>query len=201
MGEPLDLLAQPVGIESLDRFDDSRVECAPAVGEDASVRHLVRQRVFEGVFELGEEVGLVQELRGLELGEVASKLVMGHVGDRLQHHERHIRAHHGGRLEHGLLLGGQAVDPGGEERLHRGRHLDGIQRLQQAVVPTLANEHLGLDKRPHPFLEEERRSARALDEERLQRPDRGVIAEQAVEKVARAGHGQRIDPELPIVRL
>jgi hypothetical protein len=43
----------------------------------------VRQRVLEGVLELGEEICLVQELGGLELHEVLSKLLVRHVGDRL----------------------------------------------------------------------------------------------------------------------
>ena len=54
VGQPLDLLGEPVGVESLDRLDDPRVEAAPALLEQAAVGHLVGQGVLEGVLELRE---------------------------------------------------------------------------------------------------------------------------------------------------
>ena len=51
------------------------------------------------------------------------------------------------------------------------------------------------------LLQEERRPLRALDESGLQRLNRRVVAEEAVEELVRAGRGQRVDPQLPIVRL
>ena len=88
MGQPLDLLGQPVGIEPLDRLHDPRVEGPPALAEEAAVGHLVRQRVLERVLEVGKEARLVEELRGLQPGEPSAQLLLGLVGDGLQQRER-----------------------------------------------------------------------------------------------------------------
>ena len=58
--------------------------------EEAAVRHLMRQRVLERVLEIGEEMGLVQELGGLEVGELPPQRRLVHVGDGLEHRVRHI---------------------------------------------------------------------------------------------------------------
>ena len=55
MGEPLDLLAEAIPVERLDRLDDPRVQRAPALLEQAAVGHLVGERVLEGVLEIREE--------------------------------------------------------------------------------------------------------------------------------------------------
>jgi len=66
--QPLDVFDEPVGIGGLDGLDDPGVGRTAAVAELAPVRDLVGQRVFEGVFEVGEETRLVEELGGLEAG-------------------------------------------------------------------------------------------------------------------------------------
>jgi hypothetical protein len=43
VGQPLDLLGQPVGIEHLDGLDDPGVENAATFLQQARVGHLVRQ--------------------------------------------------------------------------------------------------------------------------------------------------------------
>ena len=51
---------------------------SPAAFEQQRVvGDLLRERMLEGVFELREEARLVQELRGLEIGEIAVQLVSG----------------------------------------------------------------------------------------------------------------------------
>jgi hypothetical protein len=199
--QPLDVLAQPVGVQALDRLDDARVERPPAVTEEGAVGDLVGQRVLEGVLERREQRGLVEELRGLEPVEMTSKVVPGQVGDGLEHVESHVGAHHRSRLQHALVVGRQAIDACGEERLHGGRHLDGVQRAQQAVAPTVPHQHVRLDERADAFLEEERRPFRPLDQHALERLDRGVVAEEAVEQLASAHRGQRVDPQLPVIGL
>src|SRR5262249_4571914 len=52
MGKPLDLLAEAVMVEPLDRLDNARVERAPALLEQTAVCDLVGQRVPEGVLEV-----------------------------------------------------------------------------------------------------------------------------------------------------
>ena len=58
VGEPLDLLRQPVAVEPLDLLDDSSVDGAPAIGEETAVGHLLRQRVLERVLRLRKEARL-----------------------------------------------------------------------------------------------------------------------------------------------
>ena len=67
--QPLDLLAESIGVECLDRLHDPGVKRAPPLVEHAAVGHLVRERVLEGVFEIREEARLVEELGGLQMRE------------------------------------------------------------------------------------------------------------------------------------
>jgi hypothetical protein len=59
------LLGNALGRKPLDRLGNARVQITPPVLQQAVVGHLVRQRVFEGVFEVGKEPDLVEELRTL----------------------------------------------------------------------------------------------------------------------------------------
>src|SRR2546426_2659592 len=152
MGKPLDLLAQAIRVEPFDRLHDPGMKGAATIAEEAAVRDLVGQRVLEGVLEVGKELDLVQEVCSLQQGEATSELVRRKVGNRLKHLERHVCPDDRGCLEHGLFLGAQAVNPGGEERLHGDRHLDRVDGLQQTIGPGMPDEHLRLDEGPHAFL-------------------------------------------------
>src|SRR5712691_1650887 len=99
VGELFDVLRQTSRIEVLDGLDDPGMEGAPPLLKQAAVRHLVGQRMLERVFEVGEELRLVEELRRLQAGEAAAKLILGRVRDRLELRERHILADDGSRLE------------------------------------------------------------------------------------------------------
>jgi hypothetical protein len=77
------VLSEPAGVETLDRIDDSRVEIAPALAEEACVRHLVGQRVLEGVLRLGEQGRLVQELGSAQPGERSAECGLRGISDRL----------------------------------------------------------------------------------------------------------------------
>src|SRR5262245_45084488 len=57
---------QTVGVEPLEGLDGPGVEPASAVLQQASVGHLVRQRVLEGVLGVREQTRLVEELGRLE---------------------------------------------------------------------------------------------------------------------------------------
>ena len=165
VGQPLDLLGEALGREPLDGLDDAGVQGAPPLLEQALVGHLVGERVLERVLEVGEEARLVEELGGLEVREPAR-------GARPPARRRwpgaaangHVLADDRGGLEQALVLGRQAVDARGQDRLHRGRDLDRSTGLRQPVGAALADQRPGLDQRPHALLEEERdcpRSARS----------------------------------------
>ena len=94
MRQPLDLLGQPVGIEPLDRRRDPTVKLAPTPLEEAPVGDLVREGVLEGVLEVGEEPGLVEELRGLQVGQRQPECGVGQLRDRLKLGEGDVLADH-----------------------------------------------------------------------------------------------------------
>ena len=67
--------------------------------QEAAVRDLMRERVFERVVEIREEAGLVEELGGLEVGEPTTQVFFGPLGNGEQERERHVLADDRGRLE------------------------------------------------------------------------------------------------------
>ena len=69
MCEPISLLVETAGKERLDGDHDPCVQFPPALVKLALVRHLVGERVREGVLELGKESRLVEELRRLQASE------------------------------------------------------------------------------------------------------------------------------------
>ena len=77
MGEQLSLLDKPIRIQFLNRLDDTTVKPAPPFLKQAAVSDLVRERMFEGVFELGEKTRLIEKLAGLELREAAAQFLFG----------------------------------------------------------------------------------------------------------------------------
>src|SRR6185503_10391494 len=71
----------------------------------------------------------------------------------------------------------------------------------EPVRAGLARERPRLDEGPHALLEEERVALRPRDEERREGRGRRVAAEEGLEQRLRAFRKQRIDAELPVVRL
>jgi hypothetical protein len=69
--QAFDLLGYPVGCERLKALNNACVEHPPPLQQQAAVRHLVRQGVFEGVVRLGEQARLIQKLRLLEVRQTA----------------------------------------------------------------------------------------------------------------------------------
>ena len=110
MGEPLDLLAEAIAVERLDRVDDPRVKLVAAIVQESAVGDLVRERVLEGILEIRKQPGLVKELGGLQVVEAATDRLVGGVGDRLEQYQRHVLADDGGDLEEALVLRGEPVD-------------------------------------------------------------------------------------------
>ena len=156
------------------------------------------QGVLEGVVRLGEQAGLVEELRGLEMGEAAVQGVFGQLGDGLQQGQGDLMANDGRGLQQPLRLGRQPVDARGQDRLHRGRHLDGRQRLRQAVGPRLAHQPLRFHQGVHALLQEERVALGALDQQGFERRQAGVIPQQGMQERLGAGRWQRVQPQLRV---
>src|SRR5262249_21994889 len=83
LGQPFHLLGQTVGIEPFTGFDDAGVEGMSPLLQKTTVGHLVGEGMLEGVFELGEEAGFVEELGGLQMAESAAQLRLGQLRNGL----------------------------------------------------------------------------------------------------------------------
>ena len=66
------MLDKAVGVESLDRLHDARMEGTPPRLREAPIRHVVSESVLECVLKIGKEASLVEELGRLEMLKAAS---------------------------------------------------------------------------------------------------------------------------------
>jgi hypothetical protein len=157
--------------------------------------------VRERVLEVRKEPGLVEELGSLEVRELGAHRGLRRVGDGEEQRQGHVRADDRGGLEQALGLGGQAVDPCGQDALHGGgdRHvLDGPgEPVGAAVTGQGPRVHQG----PHTLLEEEGIPLRPLDEELLERAEGRIGAEERLEQRVGVLGWQGINPELAVVGL
>jgi hypothetical protein len=188
-------------MERLDDLDDPGVEGAPPVLEQAAVRHFVGQGVLEGVLEIGKQAHLVEKLASLERRETVPQDILGHLGNGLENRKGHILADDCGRLEKAFLFDREPVDPSGQDRLDRRRDLDAWQGEGEAVGAALSSQRPRLDQRADALFQEERVPFGALDQDVLERPKRGVRAQERAQQGLGAVGRQGIEPELRIVRL
>ena len=201
MGQPLDVLSQPVGIEPLDGLDDPAMEGAPPVREQAAVGHLAGERVLEGVLEVRNEAGLVQELGPMQGRERTSQRVLGNVCDGPQEDQRHILPDDGGRLDELPGIGREPIHPSRQDRLDRRWDLDRLDWSGQVMRAPRATQGAGLHQRPHGLLQKEGIPLGLLDEERREPLEPRVRAEEAPEKLAHALGRQRVEALLRVGRL
>ena len=59
-------------------------------------------------------------------------------------------------LQQALFSRFQTIDPRGENRLNRCRHVQGFSRVDEPIGTTLARQRTSLHQRANAFLEEER---------------------------------------------
>jgi hypothetical protein len=62
MREAFHLFGEAVRVERFDSLYEAGMESPPSLVKEAAIGHLVAERVLEHVNELGEEVGLIEEL-------------------------------------------------------------------------------------------------------------------------------------------
>ena len=67
---------------------------APLFLQETAVSHLVRQGMLEGVFTLGEQARLVEELGGLELRQTTMQHLLRHPGDSIEQGKGHLHTTH-----------------------------------------------------------------------------------------------------------
>ena len=126
------------------------------------------QHVAELILHARKQAEFVEQVAGLENGEVATGLVLGQVGDGLEQRERHILADDGRGLQQALGLRRQAIDARGQDRVDRRRELDALERLHQPIRAVLSGQDVRFDQGPDALLEEERIALRPTGQPGLQ---------------------------------
>ena len=95
-------------------------------------------------------------------------------------------------------LGREAVDAGGEDGLHRGRHVNAGDSLGQLVRARRADEHARLHQRLDALLQEKGVALGPLDQPRRERRQPGIIAQQLLEQRLGTVTRQRVEAQLGI---
>ena len=133
--QAIDLLGHPVGRERLKGLDHARVQPPPPLQQEATVGHLMRQGMLEGVFQLGEQAASHRATPppagapGRGAGRPRT------LRNGPEQGQGHLRANHGSGLEQAFLLRGQAVDACCQYGLHRRRNLCGRRGLARRYAP------------------------------------------------------------------
>ena len=199
MGEPLDVLAEAIAVERLDGVDDPRVKLAAALLQQAAVRDLVRERVLEGVLRDPERArsrrGTRPPAGGRARDEAPRPAARRSPGAARTARPCRRRR----RPAAGACPPGEPVDARRQHHLDGGRDLDRLDRLRQPIPAALPLQRLRLHQRPDRLLQEER--VPALDEELLERRERGIVAEERIQQLAGALGRERVQPHLAVVRL
>jgi hypothetical protein len=88
--QALDLLSHPLPSEGLERHDDAHMERPPLLLEQRLVGHLLGEGVLEGVFDVGGESRLVEELGGLQMDEAQAERLLRRFGNGLEERQGHL---------------------------------------------------------------------------------------------------------------
>jgi len=83
--------------------------------------------------------------------------------------------------------------------VHGGRNLDRLDRLNKPIASPFSQQRLRLHEGPDALLQEER--VAALAKELLEWSETGIVAEQRVQELPGALHGERVQSHLAVVRL
>ena len=109
--DALDVLAQPIGMESFDGLSYSAMEYPPTLNEERGVRDLISQTMLERVLQIRIEALLVEKLGRPQMREGALKSFLRHVRDGLKNGEGDSFADDRGCLKEVPVLRWQPVDP------------------------------------------------------------------------------------------
>ena len=142
----------------------------------------MRECVLERIFEVRKEPDLVEELRGLQAGEIGAHLGLRRVGNSEQQRQGYVLADDRGGLEQTLGLGVQAVDARGQDGLDGGGHPQLLNRPGELVGASLARQGPRLNEGPRALLREEGIGVRPLDQQDLERGKGFVSAEERTEQ-------------------
>ena|SRR6516165_10078150 len=90
MGEPFDLLAEPISIKLFDCIDDSCMDVAAAFVEQPAIGDVVSERVLEGVLQVRKDLSGVEKLGRLQIVQQAPKPLLCQPANGVQLRERDV---------------------------------------------------------------------------------------------------------------
>jgi hypothetical protein len=201
IGEPINLLERAVACRRFQDLEDSSVQNAPLVLQQAAVGHFVRERVLERIFELTTKTRLVEELGRLEVRQPPVQAVPWQIRDGLQECERHVLADDRAALEQVFLFRRKAIHAGGQNRLDRRRHPRDLEGTLQAIRTPLADQGLRLDECLDALLNEERIPFGQLDQGTRHWAEARIIPEERPQQLVGVLRGQWVEPQLAVVGL
>jgi hypothetical protein len=134
MGELLDLLAEPIGVELFYGIHDARVDVSAALVEHSTVCDVVSERVLKRVLQVRKEPCRVKKFSSLQIVQETAKLVLCKPTDCKQESERGVVSNYRRLMKQTLLGGGQRVDTRSEDSLHRGRDLGTGERPGKPIA-------------------------------------------------------------------
>ena len=113
----------------------------------------MRQRMLECVLRLGNQARLVQELGRLKAREALEQQISIDSCYSQQPFQRDVSANNRSGLQQTLLCRGKAIDPGSQNRLHRRRDLERLDRSVRSVGAQVADERTGVHERTNRLFE------------------------------------------------
>ena len=154
------------------------------------------QGVLEGVFRLGKEVRFIEELGRLEVCQAHARpprAARRWLGAGKRHPVPMTAAVWSRRFS--AAAAGRYGRP---DRLHRGRYLDGGERLRQAIgAPRPPDRSPPACARSPP----EEGCPRCGNQQPLERLQTGIVPQERLQELVGTGRGQRVKSQLGVVRL
>src|SRR5262245_59153313 len=103
MRKPLDLLAEPVGVQLFYGIHDARVDVAAALVEHPSVGDVVGEGVLEGVVQVRKELRRVEKFGTLQVVEQTAELILRQSTNCVQQGERGVMSDNRRLMQQALL--------------------------------------------------------------------------------------------------
>ncbi len=199
VGDQCRQLVQPGAALELDRRPrHRRVRSRPPLTQLGAVGDLAGQRVAEGEQPFRVELGFVEEAGVGQRAEARVQLPGLEPGAEPQRPLAELLADHRGDLQQLLVGGVEAVDAGGKDRLDVGRHPRALHRPGQPVAAALALQPSGLGQLADDLLDEERVAGGTLVDWLLETVQRGVLAGDVAQHLARVSRSERSEGDAAV---
>src|SRR5215471_905237 len=99
MGKLLQMVMWNILRHFLQRFHYESVKRRATLVEQGSIGNLGRKSVFERIFHLWKQISFIQEFSGLEMGDVAAKVIFRQLCHSTQQRQGNDHTDNGGGLE------------------------------------------------------------------------------------------------------